>query len=207
MCLRAARPGQAVHNPHDPDAHFARKTKWVGYKVHVVESVEPESPAERKGEPGEHFITAVVTAEAAQDEMTGLDRAVEEEAEHHGFAPAAMYADAGYVTERTMSEAEARGMELQGPTRPDPHKGPYNSDAFDVDMENQRAVCPQSKVSRQWSRIRDTYMKTEYYRIDPFLSASALSCLEKLNYAPITTNKQGVFQQNPYTSLTPARLQ
>ena len=57
-------------------------------------------------------------------------------------------------------------MELQGPTRPDPHKGPYNSDAFDVDMEKQRAVCPQGNVSRQWSRIRDTYMGTEYYRIE-----------------------------------------
>ena len=44
-------------------------------------------------------------------------------------------------------------MELRGPTRPDPHRGPYNADAFDVDMKKQRAVCPQRKVSRQSSAL------------------------------------------------------
>jgi len=104
------RPSRAVQNPHDPDAHFADKgkTKWVGYKVHVVESVEPENPAQRKGEPAGHFITEVVTTEAASDKMAGLKEALGEEASPHGFKPKAVYADAGYVTERTMSEAEAR---------------------------------------------------------------------------------------------------
>ena len=41
------RPSRVVQNPHDPDAHYADKGKkqWVGYKVHVVESVEPERAA------------------------------------------------------------------------------------------------------------------------------------------------------------------
>ena len=39
-------------------------------------------------------------------------------------------------------------MELLGPTRPDPHKGPYNTDAFSVDVDNHRAVCPQGKPAR-----------------------------------------------------------
>jgi transposase len=44
------RPSRAVRNPHDPDAHYAekRKKQWVGYKVHVVETVNPEEPAKRK---------------------------------------------------------------------------------------------------------------------------------------------------------------
>lgn len=162
------RPPRSVHNPHDPDAHFAdkRKTKWMGYKVHVVETVDPSRPAKVKGEAGENFITEVLTTEAAQDEMAGLAKALEEEAEHHGVGPAALYADAGYVTERTLSEAEKSGMELLGPTRPDPHPGPYNADAFSVDIEKRQAVCPQGNTSTQWSRIRDTYMGTEYYRIE-----------------------------------------
>ena len=57
-------------------------------------------------------------------------------------------------------------MELLGPTRPDPHKGPYNADAFHVDIDKRQAVCPQGKLSAQCSRIRDTYMGTEYYRIE-----------------------------------------
>jgi transposase len=162
------RPARAVQNPHDPDAHYADKGKkqWVGYKVHVVESVDPKEPPKRKGEPAEHFITEILTTEAAQDEMAGLAEALKREQDHHEIKPEAMYADGGYVTENTLSQAEQNGMELLGPTRPDPHKGPYNADAFDVDIEKRQAVCPQNKLSTQWSRIKDKYMGTEYYRIE-----------------------------------------
>lgn len=165
---RLKRPSRAVHNPHDPDAHYAdkRKKQWVGYKVHVVESVDPQEPVKRKGEPAEHFITEILTTEAAQDEMAGLAEALQKEQEHHEIEPQAMYADAGYVTENTLSQAEQNGMELLGPTRPDPHKGPYNADGFHVDIDKLQAVCPQGKTSTQCSRIRDTYMGTEYYRIE-----------------------------------------
>ena len=56
-----------------------------------------------------------------------------------------MYADAGYVTESTLAQAESQAMELLGPTRPDPHKGPYNADGFVVDVDHQRAVCPRER--------------------------------------------------------------
>src|SRR5258705_3579138 len=56
---RRTQPSRSVQNPHDPDAHYADKgsKQWIGYKVHVVESVDPEQPAKVKAEPGEHFIT------------------------------------------------------------------------------------------------------------------------------------------------------
>jgi transposase len=164
----AKRAASAVQNPHDADAHFAdkRKTQWVGYKVHVVESVDPEQPAKTKGDPTASFITEILTTEAAQNEMAGLAAALQSEKEHHAIEPAAMYADAGYVTENTLAQAEQNGMELLGPTRPDPHKGPYSADAFHVDIEKRQAVCPQGNLSTQCSRIRDTYMGTEYYRIE-----------------------------------------
>jgi hypothetical protein len=49
----------------------------------VVESVEPEQPCKKKGEPAEHFITEILTTEAAQDEMAGLAEALKTEQEHH----------------------------------------------------------------------------------------------------------------------------
>ena len=165
---RRTRPSRAVQNPHDPDAHYADKgtKQWIGYKVHVVESVDPKEPAKIKAEPGEHFITEVVTTEAAQDEMAGLAEGLKRQQEHHEIRPEAMYADGGYVTESTLWQAESATMELLGPTRPDPHKGPYNADGFIVDVENRRAVCPQGKTSTQCSRIKDNYMGTEYYRLE-----------------------------------------
>jgi Transposase DDE domain len=77
-----------------------------------------------------------------------------------------MYADAGYVTEKTLSEAEQEAMELLGPTRPDSHKGPYNADAFHVDIENRQAVCPQGNLSTQCSHIQDACLGIQYYRIE-----------------------------------------
>jgi transposase len=166
--LATQRPSRAVQNPHDPDAHYADKNtkQWTGYKVHVAETVDPQQPIQKKGEPAEHFITEIFTTEAAQDEMAGLTEVLTREQEHHEITPQAMYTDAGYVTEDTLTQAEQNGIELLGPTRPDPHKGPYNTDAFHVDVDKRQAVCPQGKLSTQCSRIKDTYMGTEYYRIE-----------------------------------------
>jgi transposase len=166
--LVTQRPSRAVQNPHDPDAHYAdkRTKQWVGYKVHVAETVDPQQPIKKKGEPAQHFITEILTTEAAQDEMAGLTEVLKREQEHHEITPQAMYTDAGYVTENTLTQAEQNGIELLGPTRPDPHKGPYNTDAFHVDVEKRQAVCPQGKLSTQCSRIKDNYMGTEYYRIE-----------------------------------------
>lgn len=165
---RRTRPSRAVQNPHDPDAHYADKgtKQWIGYKVHVMESVDPSQPAKVKAEPGEHFISEILTTEAAQDEMAGLTESLKRQQEHHQIKPEAVYGDGGYVTESTLSQAESNAMELLGPTRPDPHKGPYNADGFVVDVANQRAVCPQGKTSTQCSLISDSHMGTEYYRLE-----------------------------------------
>ncbi len=166
--LTTKRPSAAVQNPHDPDAHYADKgtKQCIGYKVHVLESVDPQQPIKKKGEPAEHFIIEMLTTEAAQDEMAGLTETLKREQEHHEITPQAMYADAGYVTENTLTQAEQNGMELLGPTRPDPHKGAYNTDAFHVDIDKRQAVCPQGNLSSQCSRIKDHYQGTEYYRIE-----------------------------------------
>jgi len=162
------RRPRSVQNPHDPDAHYAdkRTKQWIGYKVHVAESVDPEQPIKKKGEPAEHFITEILTTEAAQDEMAGLTETLRREREHHEITPQAMYTDAGYVTEHTLTQAKQNGMELLGPTRPDPHKGAYNTEGFHVDIDKRQAVCPQGNLSTQCSRIKDNYMQTEYYRIE-----------------------------------------
>ena len=141
-----------MQNPHDPDAHYAdkRTKQWIGYKVHVTETVDPEATDQgKRASPPNISLPRCLTTEAAQDEMAGLTETLKREQEHHEIKPQAIYTDAGYVTESTLTQAEQNGMELLGPTRPDPHKGPYNSDAFHVDVENKRqAVCPQGKPAR-----------------------------------------------------------
>ena len=120
---RRTRPSQAVQNPHDADAHYGNKgtKQWVGYKVHVVESVDPQQPAKTKAEPGEHFITEILTSEAAQNEVAGLAEALKREQEQHQITPEAMYADAGYVTENTLAQAQGN---YHGTARTDPPRSP-----------------------------------------------------------------------------------
>ena len=123
---RRTRPSRSVQNPHDPDAHYADKgnKQWIGYKVHVVESVEPEQPAKVKAEPGEHFITEIVTVEAAENEKTGLAEALKRQQQHHEIRPPTIYADAGYVTESTLAQAEAK---RHGALGADPSRSPQGA--------------------------------------------------------------------------------
>ena len=156
-----------MQNPHDPDAHYADKgtKQWIGYKVHVVESVDPQQPAKVKAEPGEHFITEILTTEAAQDENAGLPEALKRQRTPRDKTRA-IYADAGYVTESTLAQAERHAMELLGRPVPIPTRGRTTPMGLYVDVENQRAVCPQGKTSTQCSHIKDSYMGTEYYRLE-----------------------------------------
>jgi hypothetical protein len=52
-----APAAQQVHSPYDPDARYGKKrrTTWVGYKVHLTETCEPDAP---------HLITQVETTSA-----------------------------------------------------------------------------------------------------------------------------------------------
>ena len=64
---------------------------------------------QEKGEPTDHFITEMLTVEAAQDEKAGLTETLTREQAHHEIEPRAIYTDAGYVTEHTLTQAEQNG--------------------------------------------------------------------------------------------------
>ena len=57
------------------------------------------------------------TTEAAQDEMAGLTEVLKREQQHHEITPQAVYSDAGYVTEHTLTQAEQNGIPRRAPTR------------------------------------------------------------------------------------------
>ncbi len=50
----------------------------------------------------------------------------------------------------------------------------WGSDAFQVDVDKRQPICPQGKLSTQCSRITDSYMGTEYYRIEWGISVVAV---------------------------------
>ena len=161
-----------LSSPYDLDARMAtkRETSWLGYKVHLTETCEPDAPL---------LLTDVQTtlATAADYDATG---AVQAALARRDLLPATHLVDAGYVTadQLVQSQTEHR-VELLGPTLGDSHwqartPGAYDVDAFAVDWEARRVACPQGHPSVQWSETRDPHERAVI--VVSFATATCRAC-------------------------------
>lgn len=149
-------PGaEQITSPHDPEArHTARKTQtWTGYQVHLSETCEPDRP---------HLITHVETRPATTAEITVLDDI------HQGLAqvnllPDDHLVDNGYIAGHAIVASQQRyGVHLIGPVADDtswPARQPagLTADQFQIDWEQQRAICPEGHSSIYWSEATNPY--------------------------------------------------
>jgi len=152
---------ERVQNPHDPDATYASKGRGeqckehVGYKVQVAETVT-EAVLE-PGEPTQNFIVGVLTHAARESDEEGACK-MEAEQKTMGLEKSPVqYVDAAYVSTEKLVEARAEGRELIGPA---PHSGGPNSERFQsedfqVDVEQRRATCPARHPNSQCSRLEE----------------------------------------------------
>jgi transposase len=160
-----------VQNPHDPDATYAvkgqgeKKKEHVGYKVQVAETVGEVTLA--PGEPTRNFIAGIVTHPAYESDDAGAEKIEQEQAQMGIEKPPVQYVDAAYVSAEKLMRAEAEGRELIGPARPATEKdGRFNATAFQVQVEERRAVCPAGKVSTQCSRLKEESTGKVSYRFE-----------------------------------------
>lgn len=164
-------PSGAVMNPHDPEAEGAAKgrderSRWVGFKTQVVETVEHETP-KGKGEPTEQFITEIATTLATASDFEGMEKSLEALEASGMSRPAELYVDAGYVSAETLAEAKNESRKLIGPARPSPTpNGVLDADGFTVSIVERKAVCPAGMVSTQCAHINDEHQGREYYRFE-----------------------------------------
>jgi len=144
---------RSVSSPYDPEARYARKetTTWVGYKVHLTETCDDDTP---------HLITHVETTPGpiADGDMTPV---IHEGLAARGLLPGKHLADTGYVdAELLVRSQQEYGVDLVGPTRSDYHwqaraaEG-FAAENFRVDWEQQRLTCPEGRVSSGWSPAVD----------------------------------------------------
>jgi transposase len=142
-----------ISSPHDGDAHYARKrsTQWVGYRVHVTETCEDETPC---------LVTQVETTPApvADGDATPTIHA---DLSARDSLPGTHIVDTGYLdAELLVTSRERYGVDLLGPTRRNDHwqaragEG-YSAEHFGIDWAAQQATCPQGRTSISWTPAVD----------------------------------------------------
>ena len=161
-----APAGQRINSPYDAEATFGNKrsTTWIGYKVHMTETCEPDQV---------HLITNVETtwAVAADVEQTAPIHAA---LAAKGLLPGDHLLDAGFVdVELLVGSQFEHGVRLVGPVRPDvswqaqANQG-YDISHFTIDWEARRVTCPEGKTSTLWKPGHDRWgnevIHTEFSR-------------------------------------------
>jgi transposase len=161
-----------VQNPHDPDATYASKgqgeqrKEHVGYKVQVAETVTEVvlTPHEPTG----NFITGIVTHAALESDEEGALKMELEQKAMGLEKPPVQYVDAAYISAQKLVEAQAEGRELIGPApgAPNNNEGRFNSEAFQVKVEQREAICPAGHQNSQCRRLEEQTTGRVCYRFE-----------------------------------------
>lgn len=142
-----------ISSPYDADAHYARKrsTSWVGYKVHLTETCDDDSP---------HLITHVetTTGPVADGSVIGC---IHETLKEKDLLPSMHFVDMGYVDAELLANSQQEyGVDLFGPARGDIHEQAragegFAAQQFVIDWEAKHATCPAGRHSVSWTPAVD----------------------------------------------------
>jgi transposase len=146
-------PGKRLHSPYDVEARYAtkREVHWLGYKVHLTETCERNSP---------NLITQVYTTPGTVPDVKALEP-IQQALVDKGLPPAQHIVDQGYVSaEEMLKSRNQHQIELCGELREDASwqnlaGSGYAISDFQLDWVQQQARCPEGKLSRKWTPKTD----------------------------------------------------
>jgi transposase len=153
ICWRAAKDlspcGIRLQSPYETDARYAtkRSVTWVGYKAHLTETCDENTP---------HLITHVeTTASTVQDVEVVND--IHSDLKQLGCLPDQHIADMGYNSAGLFIDSQKNyQIDLITPVRDDRswqfREGTgFDVAQFEIDWEKKQATCPMGKVSSSWT--------------------------------------------------------
>ncbi|HXH13354.1 MAG TPA: IS1182 family transposase [Alphaproteobacteria bacterium] len=137
-----------ISSPYDPDARYSKKrhTEWVGYKVHLTETCDEDTP---------NLITDVTTTPATTLDFPVL-ATIQQNLAERAVLPSEQLVDAGYMAaDQFQASRTDHQIDLVGPiaenrswqTRQEDGLGAAQ---FIIDWEAKQATCPQGKTSVGW---------------------------------------------------------
>jgi transposase len=148
-------PADLIASPYDPEARYSTKrgSAWVGYKVHITETCDPEHP---------HLITNVETTPATtpDDNMAAVIHA---SLAPRDLLPQEHLVDKGYTdADMLVASQHEYGVAIVGPVADDPSWQARAGEGFDkaqflVDWDRHVVTCPMGKQSISW--LPNTYPK------------------------------------------------
>jgi transposase len=141
-------PAEMVCSPYDPEARYStkRELEWVGYKVHLTETCDPETP---------HLLTNVETTPATTPDDNIL-AVVHASLAARDRLPAEHLVDKGYTDAHVLVDSQREyGVTIVGPVAEDPSwqaqaGAGFSKADFVIDWETQTATCPTGKPSLSW---------------------------------------------------------
>jgi transposase len=146
-----------IHSPYDADARFSTKRDilWAGYKVHLTETCDDETP---------HLITHAETTPATTYDGAVLETIHAALAEK-GLRPQEHVVDSGYLdAEVLVSSQEGHAITLIGPVAIDTSwqakaEQGFAITHFTIDWAQQQVACPTGNTSRLWINTHDRHGK------------------------------------------------
>ena len=142
-----------ISSPYDPDARYSKKreTIWTGYKVHLTETCDADTP---------NIVTDVDTTPATTADCT-VTAAVQSRLADRDLTPREHLVDTSYVTaDHLVTSQTAHDCTLLGPVQENSSwqaragEG-FGAAQFVIDWEHEQATCPQGKTSKVWKPTRD----------------------------------------------------
>lgn len=142
-------PGRLrLASPYDPEARYGvkRGTGWVGYKVHLTETCDDDTP---------HLITHVATTDATVEDSQ-LTAVVWDDLAARELLPAEHAVDMGYTSAALLVQAMTTyDVTLLGPMQASTSRQAGRDDGFDlraftIDFDQRQAICPTGHTSGKW---------------------------------------------------------
>ncbi len=143
-----------IRTPYDVEVRYSRtrRKEWSGYKVHVTETNDSDSP---------NLITNVLTTPATTPDRASLP-IIHQRLMAKEQAPQTHLVDAGYMDGGNLVTSQAAKIDLIGPVQADTTWQGQDPDAFDlstfvINWDQQQVTCPLGNNSTIWSECKNSF--------------------------------------------------